>query len=71
MRMAKDIALGMNWLHQNKPPIIHRDLKPANLLVTLTKHSLWISNRKSVEKQMIVWFFVKITTTIKHFRVSL
>jgi serine/threonine protein kinase len=33
MRMAKDIALGMNWLHQNKPPIIHRDLKPSNLLV--------------------------------------
>lgn len=29
--MAKDIALGLNWLHANK--IIHRDLKPSNLLV--------------------------------------
>eukprot|EP01120_Amphizonella_sp_Union-15-10_P012203 TRINITY_DN5378_c0_g4_i2.p1 TRINITY_DN5378_c0_g4~~TRINITY_DN5378_c0_g4_i2.p1 ORF type:complete len:106 (-),score=23.88 TRINITY_DN5378_c0_g4_i2:24-296(-) len=30
--MAKDAALGMNWLHGiNK--IVHRDLKPANLLV--------------------------------------
>jgi serine/threonine protein kinase len=40
MRMAKDIALGMNWLHQNKPPIIHRDLKPANLLVRFIRSLL-------------------------------
>lgn len=33
MRMAKDAALGMNWLHLSKPCFIHRDLKPANLLV--------------------------------------
>lgn len=31
--LARDIALGMNWLHCSKPPIIHRDLKPGNLLV--------------------------------------
>jgi len=32
IKMAKDAALGMNWLHGiNK--IVHRDLKPANLLV--------------------------------------
>jgi len=31
--MAKDTALGMNWLHCSDPPIIHRDLKPSNLLV--------------------------------------
>eukprot|EP01120_Amphizonella_sp_Union-15-10_P011096 TRINITY_DN4615_c0_g1_i3.p1 TRINITY_DN4615_c0_g1~~TRINITY_DN4615_c0_g1_i3.p1 ORF type:complete len:254 (-),score=42.75 TRINITY_DN4615_c0_g1_i3:23-784(-) len=33
LKMAKDIAQGMNWLHCSKPPIIHRDLKPTNLLV--------------------------------------
>ena len=33
LRWAKDIAEGMNWLHQSKPPIIHKDLKPANILV--------------------------------------
>mmetsp|Transcript_51753 Transcript_51753/g.129911 ORF Transcript_51753/g.129911 Transcript_51753/m.129911 type:complete len:515 (-) Transcript_51753:971-2515(-) len=33
MRMAKDIALGMNWLHRSQPQIIHRDLKPSNLLI--------------------------------------
>jgi serine/threonine protein kinase len=30
--MAKDAALGMNWLH-SLAHIIHRDLKPANLLM--------------------------------------
>lgn len=32
MKMAKDAALGLNWLH-GICRIIHRDLKPANLLV--------------------------------------
>ncbi len=32
VRMAKDAALGVNWLH-GISGIIHRDLKPANLLV--------------------------------------
>jgi serine/threonine protein kinase len=33
MKMAKDAALGMNWLHLSKPIFIHRDLKCGNLLV--------------------------------------
>jgi serine/threonine protein kinase len=33
MKMAKDAALGMNWLHHSTPTIIHRDLKTANLLI--------------------------------------
>lgn len=33
MKMAKDAALGMNWLHLSKPVFIHRDLKSGNLLV--------------------------------------
>ena len=33
MKMAKQAALGMNWLHCSKPPFIHRDLKTSNLLV--------------------------------------
>lgn len=35
IKMMKDIALGMNWLHCSKPPIIHRDLKPSNVLVCI------------------------------------
>jgi len=31
-RFAKDIAIGLNWLHHKG--IIHRDLKPSNLLIT-------------------------------------
>ncbi|PRP80378.1 SH2 domain-containing protein [Planoprotostelium fungivorum] len=33
MKMARDAAAGMCWLHQNKPQIFHRDLKPSNMLV--------------------------------------
>jgi len=33
MRMAKDAALGMTWLHYSNPAIIHRDLKTSNLLI--------------------------------------
>ena len=37
MNIAKQMAEGMQYLHQNtcnKPPIIHKDLKPANVMVT-------------------------------------
>jgi len=33
VKMAKDTAAGMAWLHGASPQIIHRDLKPQNLLV--------------------------------------
>ena len=35
LRMALDVARGMNYLHSCKPPIIHRDLKSPNLLVEM------------------------------------
>lgn len=33
LRMAKDAAMGLNWLHGMDPKIIHRDIKPANFLI--------------------------------------
>ncbi|EEF40144.1 integrin-linked protein kinase 1 [Ricinus communis] len=32
VRFGLDIARGLNYLHENKPPIIHRDLEPSNIL---------------------------------------
>jgi len=33
MKMGRDAAFGMNWLHCSNPIFIHRDLKSSNLLV--------------------------------------
>lgn len=33
LTMAKDVAMGMCYLHECKPPILHRDLKSLNLLL--------------------------------------
>ncbi|KAH3731690.1 SHK1 protein [Pelomyxa schiedti] len=33
MRMASDVALGMNWLHCSNPKLVHSDLKVNNILV--------------------------------------
>jgi len=33
IKMARDCALGMSWLHGSNNPIIHHDLKPSNCLI--------------------------------------
>jgi len=33
LKIAREIALAMTYLHSFNPPIIHRDLKPENVLI--------------------------------------
>mmetsp|Transcript_5344 Transcript_5344/g.6229 ORF Transcript_5344/g.6229 Transcript_5344/m.6229 type:complete len:319 (-) Transcript_5344:1501-2457(-) len=34
IKISSELAIGLNFLHQCKPPVVHRDLKPANILLT-------------------------------------
>lgn len=36
LKMAKEAAKGISWLHSLTPAIIHRDLKPENILIDST-----------------------------------
>jgi serine/threonine protein kinase len=36
IKMAKEAAKGISWLHSLTPAIIHRDLKPENILIDQT-----------------------------------
>jgi serine/threonine protein kinase len=63
IRMALDVATGMNFLHKLEPPIIHRDLKTANVLVDIrycckisdfglsTAHKISAQSTRSVSQQ--------------------
>jgi len=54
LKIAKECALGMSWLHGCSSPIIHHDLKPSNFLidgegrVKVTDFGLSISKPKNV-----------------------
>ncbi|XP_050363468.1 serine/threonine-protein kinase EDR1 isoform X2 [Argentina anserina] len=60
MRMAHDVAKGMNYLHTSNPTVVHRDLKSPNLLVdknwnvkvcdfglSRTKHHTYLSSKST------------------------
>jgi serine/threonine protein kinase len=60
MKMAKQAALGMNWLHRSKPPFIHRDLKTSNLLVD-DNFNVKVCNKKegnARQKGLLTIFFL-------------
>lgn len=38
VRVAKEVAQGMQYLHEQKPMVIHRDLKPSNVFLDQNFH---------------------------------
>lgn len=53
-KMAKDIALGMVYLHQRRPPIIHKDLK------SLVSFSIYLSLSLSLFLCVTIFCFIVI-----------
>ena len=42
LEFAVDIAKGVNWLHESKPPLVHHNLKPENVLVYFIFYFLFL-----------------------------
>lgn len=40
MKIAKGIAMGLEYLHTMETPVIHRDIKSANILIDHVSSSL-------------------------------
>jgi len=40
LRVARDVAEGLLYLHTRTPPIMHRDLKPENILISTKGHAM-------------------------------
>lgn len=74
MQMAKDIALGLNWLHDGSPVIIHGGLNPQNCLVSeafrlkvsdfglsAIKQSLGYNDKENVKK--LRWYASELSNS--------
>jgi len=44
LKMAKEAAKGISWLHSLTPVIIHRDLKPENILIDHSGHVVKVAD---------------------------
>jgi len=63
MKMAKDAALGMNWLHSSNPIFIHRDLKLSNLLVCNRRTHACAASFEARHSPLLINHFRSTTTT--------
>eukprot|EP01119_Soliformovum_irregulare_P011227 TRINITY_DN2796_c0_g1_i2.p1 TRINITY_DN2796_c0_g1~~TRINITY_DN2796_c0_g1_i2.p1 ORF type:complete len:694 (-),score=199.01 TRINITY_DN2796_c0_g1_i2:38-2119(-) len=44
LKMAKEAAKGISWLHSLSPVILHRDLKPENILMDNSGHTVKVAD---------------------------
>lgn len=40
LNIARDIAVGLNWIHSQTPKLIHSDIKPSNIMLDENYHAI-------------------------------
>ncbi len=61
-RIAREVALGMTYLHGISPPLIHRDLKSANILVR-THHTRTTRTAHTTHGRVLTVWLGRLTRT--------
>lgn len=62
INLSINIAKGVNWLHEAKPPLLHYNLKPENILVKnstkISRNQINVASKSSPKIAVLVRFVI-------------